>query len=1068
MKHSATKLRNYRADLIIALVVLMGFAAVTPAAAQFPESMYQAMRWREIGPLRGGRTRAACGVPSEPNVFYIGAVDGGVWKSNDYGRTWHPIFDHEPTGSIGALAVAPSDPNIVYVASGEGLHRPDLSTGDGIYKSTDAGKTWTHLGLRQGQQIPRLVVDPRNPNRLFVAVLGHPYGPNPQRGIFRSKDGGQTFQKVLYKDEYTGGSDVELDPSDPNIVYAGLWQAEEGPWENAAWSGTNGGLFKSTDGGEHWTQLTHGLPKDLVQINVAIAPSEPSRLYATIATNEHGGYMSGKGLGIYRSDDGGEHWYRATTDPRPAERIGGGDLAVPKVDPKNPDVVYTTSIETWKSEDGGETWTAIRGAPGGDDYQNIWINPNNPDIILLGSDQGAIVSVNGGESWGSWYNQPTAQMYHADADNDFPYHVCSGQQESGSACVSSRGNWGEITERDWLPVGAEEYGYVAPDPLNPEYVFGGKLTRFDWRTDQTAEVSPAPLHMPGFRTVRTAPVVFSPVDPHILYFAGNTLWETRDLGQSWKQISPDLTRKTWAVPASAGKYQDEPSAKPSQRGVIYAVAPSPLDVNLIWAGTDDGLIQVTRDGGQHWENVTPPEMKPWWKVSIIDAGHFDKETAYAAINTFRLDDLRPHIFRTHDGGKTWTEIDNGLPDDADVNVVREDPQRQGLLFAGTDLATYVSFDDGDHWQSLRLNMPATSIRDLTFKNDDLIAGTHGRGFWILDDITPLRQLSTRTADDSAHLFKPEPAVRVRWDVNTDTPLPPDVPAGQNPPDGAIIDYYLKSAASGPVTLEVLDRSGQLVRRYSSATPIPKIPPMLQIPTFWVRPPHVLSTEPGMHRFLWDMHYSPVPGSRREYPMQAVYHNTAPAPTSPWVMPGDYTVRLTTDGQSYSQPLTVKMDPRVKTPLSGLAEQFKLSKEVYDGLVDDATAVEQIRSLHAQLQKLEISAGQGSVATDVTALDKKAQALAGHEAGGFAFFFAQHGPDTLNSARGSLDRLLGILQAADVTPTTQAAAAVGAHLAVLNGLMNRWTTLKNQDLSALNEKLKEANLPAVDLELRPQP
>jgi photosystem II stability/assembly factor-like uncharacterized protein len=1055
MDHGFRRFRQCMLAGVSGLLALMAVGVASSAAQQYPQSLYQEMRWREIGPLRGGRTRAVCGVPSEPNVFYIGAVDGGVWKTNNSGRTWKPIFDHEPTGSIGAVAVAPSDPNTIYVASGEGLHRPDLSTGDGIYKSTDAGKTWKHLGLRDGQQIPRLVVDPFDANLLFAAVLGHPYGPNPQRGIYRSTDGGRTFQKVLYKDENTGGSDVELDPSNPLIVYASLWEAREGPWENGEWSGTGGGLFKSTDGGNTWTQLTNGLPKNLVQINVAIAPSNPKRLYATIATLGRGP----QSLGIYRSDDAGENWYRATTDPRPAERIGGGDLAVPKVDPENPDVVYVASIVTWKSTDGGKTWTGIRGAPGGDDYQNIWINPHNPKIILLGSDQGAIITVDGGQSWSSWYNQPTAQMYHAGTDNAFPYRVCSGQQESGSACVSSRGNWGEITEREWLPVGAEEYGYVAPDPLNPNLVYGGKLTRFDWRTGQTVNISPQTLPSPGFRTVRTEPVVFSPADPHVLYFAGNTLWKTGNGGQSWKQISPDLTRKTWAVPASIGKYRNEPSAKPTRRGVIYAVAPSPLDVNLIWAGTDDGLIQVTRNGGKSWKNVTPPELKPWWKVSTIDAGHFDKQTAYAAINTFRLDDLRPHIYRTHDGGRTWTGITNGIPDGSDVNVVREDPRHKGLLFAGTDRVVYVSFDDGGRWQSLRLNMPATSVRDLAIKDDDLIAATHGRGFWILDDITPLRQLSASVASAPAYLFRPESAMRVRWDVNTDTPLPPDVPAAQNPPDGAILDYYLKSESSGPVMLEILDQRGKLVRRYSSADPAPKIDPMLPIPTYWVRPPQTLSTQPGMHRFLWDMHYPPLPGSHPEYPMQAVYHNTAPAPTSPWVMPGNYTVKLTVAGQSYTQPLTVSMDPRVKTPLSGLMQQFQLSKQVYDGLVADSKTLQQIRNLHRQFQKLEKSGGASSVAESVDALDKKAEALAGRELGGFGFFF-YHGPDTLNSIRASLRQLLEILQGADVAPTTQAAAAVANRQAALNGLLERWEKMKSQQVASLNQQLKQAGLRAV--------
>ncbi len=907
------------------------------------------MRWREIGPYRGGRTRALCGVPSQPSVFYIGAVNGGVWKTNDYGRTWNPIFDHEPTGSIGAIAVAPSDPNIVYVGSGEGLQRPDLSTGDGIYKSTDAGQTWTHLGLRNGQQIPRIAVDPRDANRLFVAVLGHPYGPNEERGLYLSTDGGQSFQKVLYKDENTGANDVEIDPANPDIVYAAFWEARQGPWENAAWGGAGGGIYKSSDGGKTWKQLTQGLPAapdGVVQANLAIAPSNSNRVYAAVAST--------RGLGIYRSDDAGESWSRITNDPRPAMRIGGGDAPVPAVDPKNPDVVYSASVVTWKSTDGGKTWTGIRGAPGGDDYQSIWINPNNPNVFLIVSDQGAIVTVNGGETWSSWYNQPTAQMYHVAADNAFPYRLCSGQQESGSACVASRGNDGEITFREWHPVGAEEYGNAVPDPLDPEIVFGGKVTRYDRRTGQTQNVAPKPIRAADFRTVRTAPLVFSPVDPHVLYFAANTVWKTRDGGRSWQQISPDLTRKTWELPASVGKYRDQASARPSQRGVIYALGPSPLDVNRIWAGTDDGLIQVTTDGGLHWTDVTPPQLAPWAKVSIIDASHFDRGTAYAAINTLRLDDMRPHIYRTHDSGKTWTEIVSGIPDGAPVNVVREDPGRKGLLYAGSEREIYVSFDDGDHWQSLRLNMPATSIRDLLVKDDDLVAATHGRGFWILDDVTPLRQATAAVADSSAFLFRPETATRVRWDTNTDTPLPPDVPAGQNPPDGAVIDYYVGPATSGPVTLEILDNAGKLVRRYSSTDPVTPIDPMLAIPKYWVRPPQVLSSEPGMHRFLWDMHYTPLPDRRPNYPMTAVVHDTAPAANSPWVMPGTYRVKLTVNGQSYTQPMTVRMDPRVRTTRAGLMQQFALSKQLYDDVLADSAALEQVRLIRAQLKQLQDS------------------------------------------------------------------------------------------------------------------
>ncbi len=1019
--------------------------------------LFSDMRWREIGPYRGGRTRALSGVASQPNVFYIGAVNGGVWKTTDYGRTWDPIFDHEPTGSIGAIAVAASNPDIIYVGSGEGLQRPDLSTGDGIYKSTDAGRTWTHLGLRNGQQIPHIAVDPRDPNRLFVAVLGHPYGPNEERGVFRSTDGGQTFQKVLYKDENTGANDVELDPANPDVVYACLWEARQGPWENAAWGGTNGGIFKSTDGGSTWNQLTQGLPPGgVVQANLAIAPSDPNRLYAAVAIQ--------RALGIYRSDDAGSTWSQITTDPRPAARIGGGDAPVPAVDPKNPDIVYSASVVTWKSIDGGKTWTGIRGAPGGDDYQSIWINPNNSEIILIVSDQGAIVTVNGGRTWSSWFNQPTAQMYHANADNSFPYRVCSGQQESGSACVKSRGNDGEITFRDWHPVGVEEYGYAVPDPLDPDLVYGGKVTRYDRRTGQTANIGPIPVRSAKYRMLRTAPLAFSPVDPHILYFGANTVWETRNGGKTWREISPDLTRKTWEVPASVGKYREDPSAKPEQRGVIYALAPSPLDAARIWAGTDDGLIQITTDGGLHWKNVTPPSLTPWAKVSVIDAGHFDRDTAYAAINTFRLDDLHPHVYRTHDGGKTWTEIVNGLPDGADVNAVREDPKQKGLLFAGTEDQVYVSFDDGDHWQSLRLNMPATSVRDVIVKNDDLVAATHGRGFWILDDITPLRQADPSVASSSAYLFKPETALRVRWDTNTDTPIPPDEPAGQNPPDGAIIDYYLDSSTSGPVTLEILDSSGKLVRRYSSTDPIPEVNPMLDIPKYWVRPPEHLSDEAGMHRFLWDMHYPSLPEhGRGEYPMQAVFHDTAPAVIAPWVMPGSYTVKLTADGKTYSQPLIVKMDPRVLTPAAGLLQQFALSKQIYDDLSASTIAASQLASLRSQLAEIKKQSPQGASAEAIEAFDKKALALEGAPTGRFGGRGAAPATDTLNLVNGQLGALMQTLQEADVTPTAAEISAVSDRRQALAKLMPRWRDLKSRDLPALNVQLKQANLPEVVLD-----
>ena len=1020
--------------LVSSLLLLLIPGFVVPAHAQeIDTKLLGEMQWRNVGPFRGGRTRAVSGVPSQPNVFYVGAVNGGVWKTNDFGRTWQPIFDREPTGSIGAIEVAPSDPNIIYVGSGEGLHRPDLSVGDGIYKSTDGGATWTHMGLRNGQQISQMAIDPHDPNRLFVAVAGHPYGPNPERGVYRSTDGGQSFQRVLYKDDNIGACDVKIDPSDPNVVYATLWEAREGPWENAEWNGTGGGIYKSNDGGQTWRQLTGGLPNGITQAYIAIAPSNSRRLIASVATKEK--------AGIYRSDDAGATWSTVTTDLRPQGRIGGGDLAVPIIDPKNPEVVYMASTVTWKSTDGSLTWSALRGAPGGDDYQNIWINPNDPNIIVLTSDQGAIVSVNRGQTWSSWYNQPTAQLYHVSADNAFPYRLCSGQQESGSVCISSRGNDGEITFRDWHPVAAEEYGYVAPDPLDPDIVFGGKLTRYDRRTTQAQNILPVPLGSPDFRVIRTEPVIFSPLDPPLLYFAANTLWTTRNGGQSWKQISPDLTRKTWDVPASVGVFRSEASAQPKQRGVIYALAPSPLDINRIWAGTDDGLIWLTTDGGANWIDITPPQLSAWQKVSTLEASHFDKQSAYAAINTLRLDDLRPHIYRTRDSGKTWTEIMSGIPQNENVNAVREDLKRKGLLFAGTERAVYVSFDDGDHWQSLRLNMPATSVRDLTLKDNDLAVATHGRGFWILDDITPLRQLDETIIANNAFLFAPEPALRVRWNTNTDTPLPPDTPVGQNPADGAIIDYYLKSASSGPVTLDVLGTTGTLVRRFSTTDPVPQLDPDLAIPAYWLRPPHPLASNAGFHRFVWDMRYRPVPGIKPDYPIAAVPWNTAPAPTSPWIMPGKYTIVLTVDGQKYTQPMTVEMDPRVKTPIADLQKQFELSRRVYQDLLALQSVIDKVTAARAQLRTVRKKAS----AADAVRIDEATEELESLE-GGEGRRRRGSQAENLTGMRTSLLEMLTTLQEVDAAPTTQATAAVPKLHDSVTSLVEQWHEVEVKKLT----------------------
>jgi photosystem II stability/assembly factor-like uncharacterized protein len=1008
-----------------------------------------------IGPFRGGRTRAATGVPGQPNVFYMGAVNGGVWKTDDYGRTWIPLFDEQPTQSIGAIAVAPSEPNIIYVASGEGLHRPDLSVGNGIYKSIDGGKTWTHLGLRDGQQIPALAIDPRDPNRVFAAVLGHPYGPNEERGLFLSTDGGQNWKKVIYKDENTGASDVQIDPANPSIVYASMWEVREGPWEdNNEFNGTHGGLLKSTDGGNTWRQLSSGLPADMSQIYAAIAPSEPSRVYATVGSSD------GK-LGVYRSDDAGGTWSKVTEDPRPSGRIGGGDLPVPKVDPKNPDVVYSASTVTMRSTDGGKTWAGFRGAPGGDDYQNIWINPNDGNIILLVGDQGALVTVNGGASWSSWYNQPTAQMYHVSVTNTFPYRVCGGQQESGSACTSSRGNDGEITFRDWHPVGVIEYGYVAPDPLDSDIIYGGgrnEVSKLHWSTGEVQNITPIPLRG-KYRADRTEPTMFSPIDPHALYYATNVLFKTVDGGNSWETISGDLTRENPGVPESVGALA--PKGADKQRGVIYALAPSFQKIDTLWAGTDDGLVWITRDGGKNWKDISPPELSPWSKVTQISASHFDDETAYISASRFRINDTRGYIYRTHDGGHSWKLITNGLPELGSVDTVREDPVRKGLLFAGTENSVWVSFDDGDHWQSLQLNLPHTSMRDLWIHENDLIVATHGRSFWILDDIAPLREID-QSAAHSVHLFAPAPAYRVQRDTNTDTPLPPDEPAAANPPDGALIDYYMLRATSAPVTLEILDASGQLVRRFSSADQPEVSESDLKkqlIPLYWIRQSKSLSAEPGMHRWVWDLRYAPPTSARHDYPIAAIAHDTPRLPLGPTALPGQYTVRFTVNGEHHTAPLTVKMDPRVKASTADLEAKFRAESMLASLMSKTSTAVLQANAIRAQLLKLS---GQSSGGIK-EAIAKFRQTLEAILNGSGQTPGKEPEIPVLARVNRDVTMLYGQVWQADAAPTSSQKNAIAATDHDAADVLRRWEELKASDLAALNRELKRAGMPEIRLD-----
>ena len=1101
---SLTKVVSVRTILSrFSLIAIALLGSATALLAQSPD-FYASMHWRQIGPTRAGRARALSGVPSQPNTFYIGFDNGGVWRSTDYGSNWEAIFDQAATGSIGAIAVAPSDPNIIYVGTGAGIIRPDLATGDGMYKSTDAGKTWTHLGLFDSQMIAQIEVDAKNPNRIFVAVLGHPYGPNTERGVFRSIDGGTSFQNVLYKDEYTSANDVRIDPNDANVVYAALWEQQQSFIEGGGFGGTGdgkgNGIYKSTDGGTTWKHLTDGLPT-IIEANLAIAPSHSNVVYAMAAGAAmagSGGRGAGGTVGFYKSTDGGEHWHLAANDSaatagqsarpadnRPLVRIGGGDLPTITVDPKNENVIYSSSTVLWRTEDAGLNWTAVRGAPGGDDYQKTWINPNNSDIILQVADQGGVVSANRGKSWSNWYGQPTAAMYHVSTDMNFPYRVCGGQQDSGSACVDSRSMDGEITFHDWHPVNIQEYGIGASDPKDPDMVFGSQrsnVSLYNRKTGQTTLLGPdASLRMPDFnRNVRTMPIVWSPVNPDLLFYVSNAVFKTLDRGHSWTRISPDLARQTWAAPASAGKYAS--TAPTGPMGAITALSAGPKNVNILWAGTDDGNIQMTMDGGAKWTNVTPAAIKPWTRIFNIDAGHFDNLTAYAAANTMRIDDMNPHFWRTHDGGKTWTEINNGIAPGAVSNSIREDPRKKGLLYASTDLQVWVSFDDGDHWHSLKLDMPPIAVRDIQVKDDssclcsDLVAATHGRGFYILDDVTPLRQVAAAAAAGT-YLFKPATAVRVRFATNDPTPWPPEVPAGENPPFGALIDYYLGANASGAVKLDILDAAGTVVRSYAGdervASPAPAADPdkynqLCQLnpnasdcglPLYWPAPSLTLSNQKGMHRFNWDMHYDPIGGSDGgrggdDGSIGAVPHRTYTSANSPWAPPGAYTVRLTVDGKSVTQPLTLRLDPRVKTPAAALTQLAALTKEMYAGARAAHDAATEARTLVTQLSKL--------TGADIDAFKAKIESLApapvvgggrGGRGGSGRGAAAPASAMTLESVSSAMMGAAMGMQSADVAPTGVQLAACNKARVDLNAVMGRWKALKSTGLAVVNVKRK---------------
>lgn len=1044
-----------RCAQILCLIVISTAASYSLRAqandspSNIPENYYSSLQWRCIGPHRGGRVLAVSGVRNEPNTFYFGAVGGGVWKTTDAGNTWTPIFDSQPVSSIGALAVSTSHPNVIYVGSGEADMRSDISFGNGVYKSTDAGQNWTFLGLSDTRQIGRILIDPKDPDDVLVVALGHGYGPNTERGVYRSTDGGKSWTKVLYKDENTGAIDLAYDPDNSKTVYASLWNVHRPAWSAyAPITGPGGGLYKSSDGGATWREITgHGLPTGKIGragLDV-VAGQHGKRVYALIDAE--------RSSGLYRSDDAGETWNLISTEPRILGR--GWYFGEVRSDPKNPDVVYASNVSLYRSTDGGKTFKAIRGAPGGDDYHSLWIDPENPQRMISGVDQGTIITVNGGKTWSTWYNQPTAQFYHVAVDNQFPYWVYGAQQDSGTAAVVSRSDYGLITFRDWHPIGAGESGYIVPDPVNPRIVYGGstggELYRFDSKTGQVQDVSPTPAEVGAkirHRYPWTTPIAFSPLPPHALYQASQFMMRTADGGQTWKTISPDLTLH---------KGEKEENAQ----GVIYTIAPSPVAAGTIWVGTDNGLVQLTRDEGRTWNEVSPAGLAPWSMMSVIDASPHDAASAYAAVDRHQMDDIHPYIYRTHNFGKTWTKITNGLPATAYVHAVREDPVRKGLLFAGTEIGVFVSFNDGESWQRLQNNLPVSPIRDLVVKDNDLVAATHGRSFWILDDVTPLRQVGPQTMGAAAHLFRPATAIRVRKNVSQDTPLQPEVPAGKNPPPGAIMDYSLTSMA-GEVTLEILDSSGKLVRKFSSTDEQRKLDETQSFPTYWFNPPLPLSKKIGLNRFVWDLRYERPPALRYGYSIAAAYGEDAiMIPEGPLVLPGTYLVKLTAAGRSVTAPLEVKMDPRVKVAPLVLSQQLATEMRIIEAMKQSFSAVQQIRDLRSQLRELQAvlkdDAGAKAIVEAAAALDKSAGALAAAEQ-----TFPPSGVVSLGGLSNSLASLLQLVEGSDSPPTGPAISTLLSYRTLLDQQLAKWVALKQKELPALNLLLRQRGMTEINV------
>ena len=1036
--------------LLSRILFALAFLQASAFAQQIDSALYQGMRWRQIGPFRAGRVSAVAGIAANPAVYYMGTPGGGLWKTVDGGVVWKPIFDHEHVASIGAVAVAPSNPEIVYVGTGDVSNVGGaVNQGNGIYKSIDGGKSWHHVGLDDSRHIGNMWIDPHNPDVVLVAALGHTFAPNSERGIFKTTDGGKTWRKVLYKDDVTGAIDLTFAADNSKIGFAALWGHYVKPGNPRliidAVSGA--GIYKTTDNGDTWTPLNgSGLPGGRSgRIGVAVAPGG-QRVFAIVAAERGAG-------GLYRSDDGGATWQRSTTDSRIQ---GSGYFSRVFLDPNNPDVVYIAQTSLYRSTDGGRTFVAYKGAPGGDDNHALWIDPTNSARMILASDQGATISLDTGQSWSSWYNQPTGQIYHLSTDNRFPYWLYGTQQDSGSVGTLSRGDYGEITFMDWDPVGGYEFGYIVPDPLNPNLVYAGGpgrgVVRIDRSNRQVATVSPNVSRDGDYRMAMNPPLAFSPQDPHVLYEGTQFLLATQDGGVHWKAISPDLTKRPGSdarneqmteengkealLKKPAKTKEAEETVRPPDRSSINTFSPSPVAAGEIWAGTTNGLIQLTRDDGVNWQNVTPPDLSQFSLISIIEASHFEAGSAYAAVDRHEENDFRPHIYRTRDFGKTWQETVTGIPNGSFVRVVREDPSRKGLLYAGTETAAFVSFDDGNDWTALQLNMPTTSVRDLTVHGNDLVAATYGRAFWILDGLAPLRQIDGSVALKNALLYRPDKALRVRLDLNEDTPLPPEMPAGQNPPDGALIDYYLHSASQQDIILAIYDASGELVRQFSSKPESASAEPPANVPDYWIGHPEPLTKTAGMNRFVWDLRYAAPPVLRHEYPISALYENTPGEPLGPLALPGKYEVRLTVNGQTFKQPLEVAMDPRVDVSNNALERQLELEKKVIDLVAVSYKFYRQAASL-----RQEISGN-----TSLKDFDEKAVKIQGSETLGFGGGGGVGKPKpTFALLNRELGSLASMIDGQDAAPTPAMQTAYEDYCHDLANTAANWNQLIKSNL-----------------------